>query len=258
MEVTAAIIIFIVFIGVIWFFSQKAQDKDDTYFLGSIMKAAEMGDPIAQFKLANMYYEGRGLARNDPEAAGWYARAAEQEHSEAQFILGTMYEKGDGVVRNDDEAYKWISRAARQGHARARVMLESDKWVNHTNARKVGHESTGSTQEGALHHEPSPEQIDDYIRRAGEGDMDAQYNLGIIYYHGEGVPRNFEGALIWFHRAAEQNDADAQYNLGLMYGKGEGVDKSHKHSLEWFQKAAEQGHSGAKEILEKMMRKVDF
>lgn len=86
--------------------------------------------------------------------------------------------------------------------------------------------------------------------------MDAQYNLGIIYYHGEGTAKDYQEALKWFHLAAEQNDADAQYNLGFMYGRGEGSPKNHRQSMEWFQKAASQGHTGAREILEKMFRKA--
>ncbi len=125
--------------------------------------------------------------------------------------------------------------------------------MRHAETGKGGGETSVKKDAGAQHHELSQEQIEDYIRRAGEGDVDAQYNLGIIYYHGEGVPRNYEDALLWFHRAAEQDDADAQYNLGLMYGKGEGVEKSRSHSVEWFSKAAGQGHAGATEILEKMM-----
>jgi TPR repeat protein len=41
----------------------------------------------------------------------------------------------------------------------------------------------------------------------------------------------------------------------LMHGKGEGTGKDHRKSIEWFKKAADQGHAGAKEILEKMLKK---
>ena len=82
-----------------------------------------------------MYYEGKGLQRNNEEAAKWYRKAAEQDHVEAQFLLGIMYERGDGVQRNDDLAYKWISLAAQQGHPRARTLLESDKWLLYLDAK---------------------------------------------------------------------------------------------------------------------------
>jgi TPR repeat protein len=248
-----AIFVFISLIGLVWFLSKRVQDKDDFHYMGNIEKAAQAGDAIAQYKLAMIYYEGNGVERNDAEAMKWLQKAAQQDHIEAQYVLGVMYEKGESVAKDDDQAYKWISMAARQGYARARVVLESDKWVNYAEAR-FGTGDSRVASEGA----PEPvttEQVEEYLLKAEEGDVDAQYNLGIIYYHGEGVPRDFDKALMWFHQAAEQNDADAQYTLGFMYGRGEGVEKDQKQSVAWFNKAAEQGHTGAQEILEKMIRK---
>ncbi|MBP1573101.1 MAG: sel1 repeat family protein, partial [Oscillospiraceae bacterium] len=49
---------------------------------------------------------------------------------------------------------------------------------------------------------------------AEQGDMEAQYNLGHMYYDGEGTEMNYEKALYWWEKAAEQGDADAQFNLG--------------------------------------------
>ncbi len=46
-------------------------------------------------------------------------------------------------------------------------------------------------------------------------------------------------------KAAEQGDATAQYNLGKMYFKGQGVTQDYKESAKWFTKAAEQGYAGA-------------
>ena len=48
---------------------------------------------------------------------------------------------------------------------------------------------------------------------------------------------------------AEQGDALAQYNLGLMYDSGEGVPQDHAEAARWFRLAAEQGHLGAQEFL---------
>ena len=40
---------------------------------------------------------------------------------------------------------------------------------------------------------------------------------------------------------AEQGDVDAQYNLGLYYQYGRGVEQNSKKAVEWYAKAAEQG-----------------
>jgi TPR repeat protein len=44
-----------------------------------------------------------------------------------------------------------------------------------------------------------------------------------MYKNGEGVPQDFKQAIQWYTKAAEQGDVDAQYNLALMYKNGEGV-----------------------------------
>jgi Sel1 repeat len=44
-----------------------------------------------------------------------------------------------------------------------------------------------------------------------------------MYDNGQGVPRNDAQAIKWYRKAAEQGDAVAQFNLGVMYAKGEGV-----------------------------------
>jgi uncharacterized protein len=50
-------------------------------------------------------------------------------------------------------------------------------------------------------------------------------------------------------REAEQGDAGAQYNLGIAYANGQGVPKDIEQATAWWRKAAEQGHESAKVAL---------
>lgn len=255
MEVIIIILVFLGALALFWYLSKRAHSKDDAHVAGNITRAAKNGDAYAQFKLANMYFEGRGLPQDDAQAAKWFLEAARQDHVEAQFIIGTMYERGAGVPQDDAYAYAWFIKAANQGHNRSKIMLESDKWQQFVRSRDGGEEPDSADRPESGGQEVSPEQVESYTLKAQEGDVDAQYNLGIMYYHGEGVEKNLAEALVWFHKAAEQDDPDAQYNLGFMYGRGEGVPKDQKQSMQWFMKAAEQGHEDAKEVLAKMMKK---
>ena len=49
---------------------------------------------------------------------------------------------------------------------------------------------------------------------ADQGDATAQYDLGLMYAKGQGVPQDYAEAVKWFRKAADQGDASAQYNLG--------------------------------------------
>ena len=61
-----------------------------------------------------------------------------------------------------------------------------------------------------------PQAANWFRKPAEQGYASAQYNLGVAYGQGEGVPKDFVEAIFWYRKAAEQGDADAQYNLGLI------------------------------------------
>ena len=79
---------------------------------------------------------------------------------------------------------------------------------------------------------------------AEQGDASAQYNLGVMYDDGLGVPLDDAEALRWYHLAAEQGHATAQHNLGVMYGTGEGVPQDNIGAHMWLNLAASRS-SGA-------------
>jgi hypothetical protein len=80
-----------------------------------------------------------------------------------------------------------------------------------------------------------------YLYKLAEaGNMDAQNQLGLLYYNGRGVPQNFQQASVWFRKAAEQGHAGAQVNLGTLYFSGYGVSENSQEALFWFRKAAVQ------------------
>jgi len=89
---------------------------------------------------------------------------------------------------------------------------------------------------------------------ARAGNPDAQHLLGLMYYMGRGVARDYKQALAWHLKAAEQGKADAQYVVGAMYYTGNAVPQDQKHAVTWFRKAAEQGHGEAQHALGLMYR----
>ena len=81
---------------------------------------------------------------------------------------------------------------------------------------------------------------------AEQGDTRAQAWLGHRYYWGAGgVARDRGRALEYLQRAANDGNVEAQYNLGVMYAYGHGVEKDRNASLELFRKAADQGYTAA-------------
>ena len=84
---------------------------------------AEWRDAEAQFELARMYHEGRGVSKDYHQAMQWYWKAAEQGLAKAQFALGRMYEHGLGASPDYTHAAEWYRKAAVQGFADAQYAL---------------------------------------------------------------------------------------------------------------------------------------
>ena len=76
------------------------------------------------------------------------------------------------------------------------------------------------------------------------GDAFVQYNMGLLYVDGHGVPQDYGEAVQWFRRSAEQGYAPAQHNLGAMYGAGQGVKRDYVQAYKWLNLCAAQGNSG--------------
>src|SRR5687768_7187786 len=62
--------------------------------------------------------------------------------------------------------------------------------------------------------------LKEIVPLARSGHADAQHLLGLMYYMGRGVARDYKQAFAWHHRAAQQGKADAQYVVGAMYYTG--------------------------------------
>ncbi len=84
-----------------------------------------------------------------------------------------------------------------------------------------------------------------FERAAAHGSVDAQRQLGFMYYHGEGVTQDNQRATSLFERAAEAGDIQSASNLGMMYEFGMGVRQDDSRAASWYQRAAELGDPGS-------------
>jgi len=81
------------------------------------------------------------------------------------------------------------------------------------------------------------------------GNAIAQYNIGVMYSEGIGVPQDYAEATRWYRMAADQGYTYAQMALGKFYGLGLGVSKDYGESMKWSRLAAEQGEAFAHYVL---------
>ena len=80
--------------------------------------------------------------------------------------------------------------------------------------------------------------FDWYQKSANQGFAKAQFNLAIMFEHGEGTPPDKTEAFKWYYRAAEKGYPAAQLNVGLIYRRGIGVERNEQLARTWLSKAA--------------------
>ena len=129
--------------------------------------------------------------------------------------IGTMYEYGIGVPQDYKQAEEWFIKGGPYGEPRWHLFMM-------------------------------------YSRMASEGDIEAQYKLGLQYRYGGSVDQwdpsfgiDYKQALSLFRKLAEQGHADAQFQLAQMYNDGVGVTQNDVLAIYWYRKAAEQGVASA-------------
>ena len=85
---------------------------------------------------------------------------------------------------------------------------------------------------------------------ADRGMAEAQFNVGVIYATGHGVPSDFAEAMKWYRKAARQGYDAAQFNLGFMYEYAQGLpEENYAAAATWYRRAARQGYARAQNSL---------
>jgi TPR repeat protein len=104
--------------------------------LALCIEAATAGDVDAQLKTAKIYYEGRGVKADKPEARLWFEKAAAQNNGEAARRLGDMYAAGEGGKRDTKKALASWQAAEKAGDAMAPILVADQLFSNLTGGKK--------------------------------------------------------------------------------------------------------------------------
>ena len=88
-----------------------------------------------------------------------------------------------------------------------------------------------------------------YRKSAEKGHIEAQSELGHMYFHGEGVSVNYSEAVKWLDKASQNGDILSQYTLGQMYEKGIGVTIDKDIAMKLYSKAAPHFYEAGKKSM---------
>jgi TPR repeat protein len=112
-------------------------------------------------------------------------------------------------------------------------------------------------------------------RLAQGGDNIAEFDLGLMYENGDGIPLDFSGdpslrkmtrlsirtlhlkeAEKWYVKSAKKGNSDAMFNLGVMYHNEEAPKDNPYIAYAWFRAAKENGHEQAEINLDILTAKM--
>jgi len=199
----------------------------------SLVSSAETGDLQAQRALAKYYR----LRSNGAEARRWELMAAEQGDVEAMSTVASLYLSGRGVPEDKAESLRWfrlindkyteaLNEAKEGGDASEIQLAESslrDSWISLTDMWRMGmlplpEDAEGRYQLGSAYERPDSRQ--DYTETArwhrlaaDQGHARAQFNLGMLYVDGEGVPQDDVLAHVWLNLAGSRAGRNVRVTL---------------------------------------------
>ena len=90
----------------------------------TLLPLARKNDARAMYLVGMMYESGNGVPQDDPTAVGWFEAASKRDNASAQYSLARMTIEGRGVEKSRSKGLALLSAAANQGHKEATALLE--------------------------------------------------------------------------------------------------------------------------------------
>lgn len=95
--------------------AKAAFDAGDYKAAAQILsRLASQGDQAAQYNLAMLYLEGKGVPKDDAMAASLFEDSARQGNPGAALDLGILLRNGQGLKQDLEHAYMWLQVAIMQ------------------------------------------------------------------------------------------------------------------------------------------------
>ena len=245
----------------------KKLNQRDTHHLAFmwLKKAADQGNPDAQFWLGYCFYHGIGVDQNYELAFASFTESAAQNMSDSMYWLARCYFDGSGVIQNYTVALDWLIKSVETGCNEGFILLadlyRQGKCVNQNAERAF------KCYKKSLDHEnPRVEYALAKMCLSGKG-LDKNYKNGMEYMVSAAIKGNVD-AYNWltnalldlviptvllnkdntehyyqfiFHHCKkglhEPDAAVAYLFLGVLYATGKGVEQNDKLAFENFQRA---------------------
>ena len=170
---------------------QRTDETSEAYY-ERLLPLAERGEVLAQLKVAEACFYGRGTPTNRVVAMGWYRRAADAGDASAQASLGYCLLNGLGCEKDPHAAVQWYAKGAEQDD------LNAIHGLAYCHLHGFGVEK--DEKKG----------FDLAMKAAVRGHAPSQTLVGECFHAGLGVEQDKERGDAWLYRATRQNNKRAE------------------------------------------------
>ena len=199
-------------------------------YAGFLAMEAAMADDKLCYRIGSMNMTGTGTEVDLEKSRYYFEKAVELGSADALYGLGKLYLKPEFSEYDPEKAVEYLEQAAAKDNAFARYQLGKlfcqGKLVQKDIARGL----------------PLLEEL------AEAGVTSAAYIAGKVYLKEEGW-QDVQKAIRCFHMAAEDGNSYAEYQLGKIYYFGNGIRVDREKGLEYLAQSAAHGNMYAENLL---------
>lgn len=168
---------------------QKAQEFTSAYFWFSM--ASKQKEKDATYELANAYFYGYGIKKDEEKALKCYQEAFEQGYLDAAKNIGAYLFYHPELDTNGEMAIAWLFQIKDKEDAEVHYMLgfllEKQNRLN--------------------------EALEFYLLSAKENHVEGALKVGQFYEEGNETTTNLEQAIFWYEKAALLGNEEAKISL---------------------------------------------
>ena len=227
------------------FGSGRGVAKNEARALKLYEISAAQGDRVAQYNAGIYYHNGTGCEKNLTKALAWFLKAANNGDGDAMNKVGYYYAEGKGTEKNLAKAKEWLTKALQAGAKNAAAYIE--KYSSELGGNVLSEQKDKFYTDGlaAKKNKNYKSAFDSFSKGADLGNAKCQYQLGELYYYGNGVAKDYAKAVEQYKKAADQKHAAATFSLGYCYKTGYGITKDIKKAVSYYEKAVDLGSADA-------------
>ena len=199
-------------------------------YAGFLAMEAAMADDKLCYRIGSMNMTGTGTEVDLEKSRYYFEKAVELGSADALYGLGKLYLKPEFSEYDPEKAVEYLEQAAAKDNAFARYQLGK------------------LFCQGKLVQKDIPRGLPLLEELAEAGVTSAAYIAGKVYLKEEGW-QDVQKAIRCFHMAAEDGNSYAEYQLGKIYYFGNGIRVDREKGLEYLNRSAAHGNVYAENLL---------